>query len=411
MSQRRASWRRPAAAAAAVTALTIGLVGCSGTANSNADSESTQSVLLQRPAGSTNDTAVYDDVFKACETSTGVTIKTQDVPYDGYIPKVLQQLSSKTLPDVLMLDNGDLPQIAETGALASLADLGVSVDGLAEGVVEASSFDGELYAMQPVANTIALFVNPDKLAAAGVEAPTTWDELKEAAAALTQDSAYGIAFSAAASEEGTFQFLPLFWSNGGDEADIATDEGAAALQLWTDLVSSGSASESVLTWTQADVNDQFIAGNAAMMINGPWQFPSLDEAGVKYEVEAIPAPEEGVEIISPLGGEIWTVPNTGDDAKMEAAAKVVDCLGSDDSQLALAVGRDLVPTRVSLADAYVEQNPKMKGFVDQVPGLRSRTAQLGADYSAASEAIYTAIQTALTGKADPLDALEQASAN
>lgn len=406
MSQRRAPRKRIVVAAVAITALAASLAACSSSTDSG---EAATSILLQRPSGSTNDTEVYDKVFAACEKSTGVTIKTQDVPADGYLPKILQQLSSKTLPDVLMLDNGDVAQIAETGALASITDLGVSSDGLADGVVDASSYDGTLYGIQPVANTIALFVNPDKLAAAGVAAPTTWDELKTAAAALTSGSTYGIAFSAAASEEGTFQFLPFFWSNGGDETDVASDEGAQALQLWTDLVSSGSASDSVLTWTQADVNDQFIAGNAAMMINGPWQFPSLDEAGVKYEVDAIPAPKAGAEIVSPLGGETWTIPNTGNDATMAAAAKVVDCIGSDDSQMALALGRDLVPTRVSLSESYAAENPKMEGFVDQVPGLRARTAQLGADYPAVSKKIYTAIQSALTGGASPADALSQAA--
>lgn len=409
MPQRRAPHIRHVAATVAVTVLAIGLAACSGSGSISQPDGST--VLLQRPAASTNDTVVYDKVFAACEKSTGVTIKTQDVPADGYLPKVLQQLSSKTLPDVLMLDNGNVPQIAETGALAKLADLGVEPEGFADGVIDASSYRGDLYGVQPVANTIALFVNPDKLAAAGVQVPTTWEELETAASALTDGSTYGLAFSAADSEEGTFQFLPFFWSNGGDETDIATDEGAEALQLWTDLVSSGSVSESVLTWTQADVNDQFIAGNAAMMINGPWQFPALDEAGVAYEVDAIPAPAAGADIVSPLGGETWTAPNTGDDAAMESAAKVLECLASDDSQLTLALGRDLVPTRVSLADEYLAENPKMKGFVDQVPGLRARTAKLGPDYTTASTEIAGAIQSALTGGASPLDALTQAAGN
>lgn len=399
---------RAVAAAASITAIALSLAACSTGSDSASDGKS---VLLQRPAASTNDTTVYDEVFSACEASTGITIKTQDVPADGYLPKVLQQLSSKTLPDVMMLDNGDLPQIAETGALESLDDLGVKADDLAKGVIEASTYGGNLYGIQPVANTIALFVNTEKLAAAGIAVPTTWAELKTAAAALTQGSTYGIAFSAANTEEGTFQFLPFFWSNGGDEADIATTEGAEALQLWADLVSSRSASESVLTWTQADVNDQFIAGNAAMMINGPWQFPSLDAANVPYEVDAIPAPTAGTEIVSPLGGETWTVPKTGDKASTAAAAKIVDCIGSDDSQLALALGRDLVPTRPSLAETFLAQDPKMQGFVDQVPGLRSRTTQLGADYTAASHSIATAIQAALTGGSDPLDALKQAAGN
>ena len=75
--------------------------------------------------------------------------------------------------------------------------------------------------------------------------PTTWDELKAAAAKLTQGGRYGVAFSAIASYEGTWQFLPFMWSNGGDETDIASPQVAGALQMWVDLVDSGSASRSV----------------------------------------------------------------------------------------------------------------------------------------------------------------------
>ena len=60
------------------------------------------------------------------------------------------------------------------------------------------------------------------------------------------------------------------WTNGGDETDLKSPQVAEALQLWKDLVDEGSVSKSAV-WKQADVNDQFIAGKAAMMLNGPWQ--------------------------------------------------------------------------------------------------------------------------------------------
>lgn len=403
MAQRRASWRRIGLIAAVAISLPVGLTSCAGEGSAGA-----RVITVERPDGSPHDSEVYDHVFDNCASSLNLTITQQIVPYDGYIAKVLQQASSKTMPDVLMLDNGDLAQIADSGALAPLGDFGVTTDGYAPGVIDASSYDGELYGIQPVANTIALFYNKDLLDAAGVTPPTTWDELKFAAAALTQGDTYGIAFSAAATEEGTFQFLPFMWSNGGDEADIATQKTADALQLWTDLVSSGSASKSVLNWSQSDANDQFIAGKAAMMVNGPWQFPLLDEAGIEYEVAPIPAPAAGEAVVSPLGGETWTVPQTGDESLMNDAAKVVECIGSDDNQEYLATERDTVPTKVAVAEQFAIDEPKMQGFADQVPGLRSRTAELGAEYPAASQKIYTAIQTALTGGAAPLEALQQA---
>ena len=81
---------------------------------------------------------------------------------------MLQQASSKTLPDVLMLDNPDIQQIAATGALAPLGDFGINTDGYAAGPVSAATYDGKLYGLQPGANTLAIFYNKDVLAKAGV---------------------------------------------------------------------------------------------------------------------------------------------------------------------------------------------------------------------------------------------------
>ena len=118
-------------------------------------------------------------MLSKCGTSIGVAkVDHQSVPGPTLIQKVLQQASSKSLPDVLMLDNPDIQQIAETGALAPLDDFGISADGYAPGPVSAATYNGKLYGLQPGANTMALFYNKDILAKAGVKPPTTWDELK-----------------------------------------------------------------------------------------------------------------------------------------------------------------------------------------------------------------------------------------
>ena len=107
---------------------------------------------------------------------------------------------------------------------------------------------------------------------------------------------------------------------------------AEALQFWKDLVDDGSASKSVVNWSQADVNDQFIAGKAAMMLNGPWQIPALDKAKINYGVVKFPVNKPGQTSIAPLGGEAWTVPVTSNDAKMTKAADLVKCMNTDENQ-------------------------------------------------------------------------------
>ncbi|QYN34305.1 extracellular solute-binding protein [Pseudonocardia sp. DSM 110487] len=406
MARRGASLRT--ALPALVAAAALGLTACGGGGGGGGGGEVTSLRVLDY-YNNEPDRSVYARKLDECGQQAGVTIEREVVPGPQLIAKVLQQASSRTLPDVLMLDNPDLQQIAATGALAPISDFGLSADGFQEGVVSASTFEGQVYGLQPVTNSIGLFYNVDLLNQAGISPPKTWDELKTAAAALTQGERYGVAFSAIADYEGAWQFLPFMWSNGGDETNIASPETAEALQLWVDLVNSGSASRSVLNWGQADVKDQFGAGNAAMMINGPWQFPALEEfEGLNYEVVPIPVPQAGDTVVAPLGGETWTIPQTGDAARQAKAAEIVTCLNTDDNQIALATERTTVPTKTALRDRFVAEVPRMAAFTEIVQTARARTGKLGPEWPAAATRIYTAVQTAITGGAPPLQALQQA---
>jgi multiple sugar transport system substrate-binding protein len=407
---RSARSRRTHAVLASILTLPLALSACGGESGGGSNSGGDSSTLRvldyynNEPAKT-----VWQKAIETCGQQAGVTIQREAVPGASLIQKVLQQASSKTLPDVLMLDNPDLQQIAQTGALAPMSDFGLKAEGYAEGVASASTYEGKLYGLQPITNTIALFYNKDLLGKANVAPPTTWEELRAAAKKLTAGGTYGLAFSAPANYEGTWQFLPFMWSNGGDEKNIATPETAQALQLWVDLMNDGSVSKSALNWTQADVNDQFRAGKAAMMVNGPWQFPTLDQdKSLKYEVVKIPAPAAGRPVVAPLGGETWTVPQTGNKDRQTKAAQVVACLNSDDNQLSLAAGTQTIPTKTALLANFSSSNPNMAGFVEQIPTARARTGELGADWPKAATKIYTAFQAALTGQATPAKALEQA---
>ncbi len=340
-----------------------------------------------------------------CADQLGVTLDRESVPGDDLIAKVLQRASSDTLPDVLMLDNPDVQQIAAAGALVPLGQHGVSTEGYAEGVVSATTYDGHNYGLVPVVNTIALFYNTELLADAGIEPPRSWAELRDAARQLTTPDRYGIAFDADASYEGAWQFLPAMWTNGGDETDLTSPQVAEALRLWVDLVNDGSASRSVINWSQGDVKDQFVAGKAAMMINGPWNIPSMSESpDVKWDVVRFPVREPGQTPVAPLGGEAWTVPNTGREAKQDKAAEFVSCLSSEQNQLAWAKARYTVPTRTALIEDYVADVPVMQPFAEQVITARARTGKLGPDWPDAAKVIYESIQLALTGQVAPEEA-------
>jgi multiple sugar transport system substrate-binding protein len=356
------------------------------------------------------DNGIIGAALDAAAKSAGVTLDRVSVSGGSLIQRVLQQGSSGTLPDILMLDNPDLQQIASTTALKPLGPLGVPTDGYAKGVLDAGTYEGEVYGLAPTVNTIALFYDVKALDAAGVTPPTTWDELREAAAALTTGGRYGMSFCANATYENTWQFLPFFWTNGGDERNLDTPEAAQALELVANLVQDGTASRSVLNWTQADVKDQFISGKAAMMVNGPWQLPEMQTvAGLEYGIVTLPVRDPATQTsVAPLGGEVWTIPNTGNAAKEQKAAEVLTAFLSDESQLSMGEQRYTVPGRPALGPEYLQRRPDMATFTDLITDARARTAELGKDWPDAAKSIYTAVQLALSGQATPREALAEA---
>jgi multiple sugar transport system substrate-binding protein len=390
------------------------LAGCSS-GGSSGSSGGDKTLTVEDYYSANPSMSGYNSIYKECGTEVGVKVKPVHVAGASLIQKVLQQASSKTLPDVLMLDNPDVQQIAATGALAPLKNFGVTAPkGDVPSVVKAGTYQGELYGLAPVINSIALYYNVDMLKAAGVTPPKTWDELKAAATKLTDTSKgqYGFAMSNINTYEGTWQFLPFFWTNGGNEKNIDTPEAAQALQLDVDLQNDGSMSKSSVNWSQQDVNNQFVANKAAMMINGPWQLPVLNATkGLNFESVPIPTRTSSQKVVSPLGGETYNVPNTGDKTKMGLAAKFVECLNKPATQLKIAKISGNVPADEASAATWAKSHPQVESFVETVKTARARTAELGEKWPTAATSIYTAVQLALTGKASPADALKQAQAS
>ncbi len=409
ISPARPPARRIAALLTGTIALVLAATGCGGGTVAESAPGKVTSITALDYYTDEPEHSQWSEILASCGKSAGVRVEQTSVPGASLVPKVLQRASSRTLPDLLMLDNPDLQQIAQTGALTPLDQYGIDSGGYAKGILSAGTYKGKVYGLAPYVSTVALFYNKDMLAEAGVTVPRTWDELKTAAARLKRPGRYGMAVDANATFEGTWQFLPFLWSNGGDEKHLDTPQAAQALQLWVDLVKSGSMSKSVLNWTQADVHDQFVAGRTAMMINGPWRIPALNkDKKLHWGVVPVPVPRTGQTPVTPLGGEVWTIPQSASKARQEKAARVLACLNNSSTMLTLAEQHFTVPSRPAVAAQYAEQVPSMAAFAKTVEAARARTGELGVRWPKAATGIYTAIQSALTGEQTPQEALRHA---
>ena len=64
---------------------------------------------------------------------------------------------------------------------------------------------------------------------------------------------------------------------GGSIEQLDQPEAVEALQLWVDFVKNGLASRDVINQRQYEVANTFMAGNAAMVLGGPWELPRMEK--------------------------------------------------------------------------------------------------------------------------------------
>ena len=350
------------------------------------------------------------------KTHPGVTVTRTYVPFANLDTKLLTQAAGHDLPNLLAVDNPFVPTMISTGQMVPLNNFkGFSTKGYYPAVIKEGLANGKYYAY-PVAgaNSIALMYNIPMLKAAHVSPPKTWAQLISAARALTTSTHYGIALTCEAAEDTTWQWEPFFWTNGGNFASIASAPGVQALSLWKTLVDDGSASKACLNWSQTpSATGQFLAGKAAMMVNGPWNFPTLNLQhwyyGKQFGIVPVPVRLPKQHVIVPLGGEDWEISNSGGTAAERMAFQYIQGLQAPAAELKLAKLFGYLPAKIAVAQTYLKQaGPEWSVYIHQTLYAHPRTLGLGVKYPKISQAVWTAIQAALSGTQSVKSALSTA---
>jgi multiple sugar transport system substrate-binding protein len=344
---------------------------------------------------------------KYMKANPDVNIKRRTIPFDQLKPTLLRAAAANELPDIAVIDNPDMASFASQGVLADITeyveDWGQE-DAYFDGPWQSCQYEGTSYGLPTSSNCLALFYNKDFLNEAGVEPPTTWDELQESAATLTQGDRFGLAVSAIKSEEGTFQWLPFLWQAGEDIPTIDSAGGKDAMQLWVDMVREGSMSRGILGWRQEDVKNEFQNRRAAMMINGPWQIPLLnqDSSDLNWDVVVLP---KGKQSASILGGENMGVTSGSQD--IDAAWDFMTWMQKPENYIPYLKEVDRQPSRKDLADVPAwADDPILSVFIEQLKVARPRA--YGPKYPEISEAVQEAIQASISGESDVASALSRA---
>ncbi|MDF1670256.1 MAG: sugar ABC transporter substrate-binding protein [Roseovarius sp.] len=360
--------------------------------------------------------AVFAKEFS--DKDNGIKIDVREIKFDDIIAETLRAFATKANPDLIAVDNPNHAAFAAAGAFLDLTphianSSQIKMDNYFDGPRSSLTWDGKAYGIPRASNTIALYYNKDMFKAAGLDPnapPATWDDLYDAAKKLTDpaNDVYGIAFSAKASEEGTFQFLPWAQMGGGSFDNINVSGAADALDLWKKLFDEGLTSPDTLTRGQWDSTGTFNGGNAAMAISGPWELKRMSkDAKFDWGVALLPVPNADAPRASALGD--FNVAIFSNTEHAEAAFKFLEYQDSQVERLWPEFSRMPSQKSVALAptgDAKIDAAAAV--FVEQLQSARNRGPH--PKWPNISKAIQNAMQSALTGKQSSSDALADAAA-
>lgn len=336
------------------------------------------------------------------------TVQADYVPFAEMSKQLSIGASAQELPDIAIFDNPDFAAFADMGIFADITDEFTSwdfFDQYYEGHLQSTQLDGKYYGVPFGSNNIGLYYNVDMLEDAGIEPPTTWEELKVASQELTVDNRYGFAFSALQNPEGEFNFMPYLWSAGADHTTINSPEGISALEFIGSLVEDGSMPKEAINWTQGDVNSQFMSGNLAMMMNGPWQIPTLENeaSDLNWGVTYLPKNQEHV---TALGGENYGVID-GDN--VEGSLEFIKYMSENTLDYINDFG--FISARQDFSEIQFDEgdlNEYYNVFAEMLPITNPRGPH--PRWPEISDALSLAMNEVITGSSTPEEAAEKAEA-
>jgi multiple sugar transport system substrate-binding protein len=253
---------------------------------------------------------VEDDILRQVldsfqERYPNVTVEFETIA--GEYPAImLTRLGAGDMPDLFYVNQAFSQDWIDQGVLMELdqmaSDQGFSTDAFFEGFLEPFQRDGQTYAFPKDASMLGMQTNNRMLQDAGIEIPTTTDELVAAAQALQDVEGVEAPMCFAAEWQRAGAFVHGFGGGLVDDAGQPTldsQETRDGLQWYLDQYHNGlaaRASDIGAGWC----GEAFGREQVAIAFEGNWIGPFMESTypDVDYTVSAIPAGPAGQATLS-----------------------------------------------------------------------------------------------------------------
>ncbi|MEV7070759.1 extracellular solute-binding protein [Streptomyces sp. NPDC091972] len=376
--------RRGIAATALVASFALAATACGGS-DSGDKADGPVTITWWDTSNATNEAPTYKALIKDFEAANkDIKVKYVNVQFDQAQNKFDTAAGASGAPDVLRSEVGWTPAFAKKGYFLPLDGTEALADQakFKSNLIEQAKYDGKVYGVPLVTDTLALVYNKQLFEKAGVEAPKTWDDLKKAAATIKDKTGVdGYWGSTQAYYAQTF-----LYGEGTDTVDVAakkitvnSDAAKKGYGTWLSLFSGKGLHKADTTAdAYAHIQDAFVNGKVAAIIQGPWEITNFYKGSAFADknnlgIATVPAGSTG-KAGAPTGGHNLSVYAGSDSAHQKAALKFVNFMTSAKSQSTIALKNSTLPTR---DDAYTDQvkaDPGIAGYGTVLAAAQPRPA-------------------------------------
>lgn len=309
--------------------------------------------------------------FERVHPGVRVAIVT-DIPHNYYMSMLGTRFIGRNPPDVMLMDDVDLGDLAREGMLMPLDDY-VSADpsyrseDYAPSMVRDSFVLGRRYSIPWYGSFVQITYRTDLLATAGAKPPRTWNELLSVCRRL-QDT-LGMRYPFAMSFEGSFWMINWAWQNGAsvvspDHRRVTVDapEFIEAVQFVHDLMYRYRVMDPALA-KGTKVVDLWSTGKIAMMLDGAFSVGRYDllypQWQGKWALAPLPA---GKHDVSFYGGAHLVMSRMTEHKDLAWRFMVFATNAENQLMFADMMGNPPANMKVYDAPAFRERHPHLAGM-------------------------------------------------
>ena len=319
--------------------------------------------------------------------------------------------------DLIYSTRGWVPTYVAGGKLEALGSH-LSKDFLAKfpkSLIDAAKVNGKLYALPSVTSARNLYVNVDLLKKVGVSIPKTWNELRDAAKAVskkTDAAGFGIQGKEVEMEK---YFYYALWNFGGSVLDKTVDgtksvlNSPAALkaaEFYMDMIKNGYTQKNVVSYNREDLQELFKQGKLAMMITHGVLAEQIKSEGhninfVQTDVPGMSADKKGVTL-----GVIDAVHLSKNSKNKEAAVKFLEFSMNTKYQADWIAKANLLPVTTEAGKAPEFQAKHLQAMISAVPN--AKFTFIHKNSTKIIDILKNELQAMYAGKKSPKDAMKSA---